>query len=296
MRDDDYNRLQPLIEYCKSPDNFYNTAMDSVNKNQIRLTLVRSLAITDRLNHLIEDLPPELPVIPLKGMHLIKSVYPSGVRPLGDIDLLVKLKDLPIIEKVLRDHDYRPWYKGVPRQIHLRLAGKIAYTRTSNDVNFDIHWQLGPYPFLGRVSVDALWENAVFWEEGKSLKKLKDEHLLIHLCLHLFQHVHENWMVSCCDIAALIHHNNNALDWDIFTSLVKSWGVSLPVLYSLHKSIKLFDSQVPASVINYLQTTPVSPREQAIYANWLRMNTSWQRYLIEVRTTPNWLKSIFKHD
>ncbi|MBI3798298.1 MAG: nucleotidyltransferase family protein, partial [Deltaproteobacteria bacterium] len=51
-----------------------------------------------------------LQVILLKGGALIKTVYREqpGLRPLGDLDLLVRAEDLPGGEEVLRLHGFRP--------------------------------------------------------------------------------------------------------------------------------------------------------------------------------------------
>jgi len=283
----------PLIKFCQSPDSFYKSDMDVTLKSQIRLNLVRNLAVNDRLNQIASDLGPGVPLIPMKGTYLDQFLYPPGIRQIGDIDLLLRLNDLPIVEEAVRGYGYQPCYKKVPRRVHLNLAGKLSYTHPQfAEIPIDIHWQLGPFPFLGRVPIELFWNQASRWADSLNLLTIKPEYLLLHLCLHLFSHIYDNWLVSCCDIAAVLHGWKNNVDWNRFIEVTGELGLSLPVLYSLEKAALLFNIVLPNSLLNEIRSIPVSDHNQAVYSKWMRLQRPGQRYLMEVTTTPNWIKRL----
>lgn len=81
---------------------------------------------------------------------------------------------------------------------------------------------------------------------------LSPEDSLLHSCLHLFQHCQDGWLASSCDIAELIHHYEDRLDWKAFLNRVFEFNVCLPVQYSLQKTFTLFKPPIPSFVLKEL--------------------------------------------
>ncbi len=100
----------------------------------------------------------------LKGADILPRLYGVwGLRPMVDADLLVRERDLPAIDRVLRELGYLPQIDGNPayhnpdRALALDLATEIWYTDDQEGI-----WQraaqrhLGDLPVLGMGADDLL--------------------------------------------------------------------------------------------------------------------------------------------
>lgn len=111
-----------------------------------------------------------IPCILLKGADLLSRLYGVwGLRPMVDADLLVRERDLPIIDRVLLDLGYRPQIDGNPAYhnpgsaLALDLVTEIWYTDDQEGIwqravprNLGNLGHLGDLPVLGMGAEDLL--------------------------------------------------------------------------------------------------------------------------------------------
>ena len=96
-----------------------------------------------------------IPTIVLKGAYVAEAVYKNiALRPMSDVDILVKKKDLPAVEKILLKLGYDP-----PE--HPRMQNKTRYSRVPfhklGGIGIEVHWIRRPD---GRRLVDRSRDGA----------------------------------------------------------------------------------------------------------------------------------------
>lgn len=278
---------QPLLHFIReNGDIDYSTFKDDL-KNITREIGVRNMYIQNRLYDLMDSFEREgIQAIVLKGSHLIHAIYPFGVRPIEDIDLIIEREDWLMADRLIRELGYEDTARGMDLWTHMAFSNKLTYINQTHPViPIDIHFSLGPYPYLGRLSHALLRENTETIETPRGrLTVLKPEVLLIHLCLHLFQHHFENWQVSCCDIVTVIRKYGDRLDWNKFHRLVRSNRLSLPVDYSLQKARELAGIEIPASAEAGIGR--ISLFDKYVFKSSQKQKSGFDRYFLQFITTP----------
>ena len=171
-------------------------------------------------------------VIVLKGAHLAEIVYGNiGLRPMCDVDLLVRKDDLSKAQRRLMEAGYYPFNNRLPLDIHWSIEHNIV----------------PPLP----IDVEELWERAEACSiADQNVLVLSPEDLLLHLCIHLsFHHLFSFAALrTLCDIRETIRHYATRIDWGIVGERAKEWKVSKGVEISLLLARKLLDADVPDTV------------------------------------------------
>lgn len=129
----------------------------------------------------------ERPWVVLKGPVLSELAHPvPGLRPYGDLDLLVDPQDLEDVVHVLQgldwrlqDTNHRLLQRAVPGELHLR---------SPSGIDMDLHWSITNARAARQwlpVSTSHLLARRVVRSVGRlQLPTLDDVDLLLHLCLH----------------------------------------------------------------------------------------------------------------
>lgn len=234
------------------------------------------LSATLRMKELINMLgclrDKDIETILLKGAALTMTVYRDlGLRPMQDIDLLIRRDELARATATLCDLGYQRYRPlGPPAQARTDdFHGEVAYVKNCGfTVAIEPHWTLGhKYPYSGRINVDGLWQRAKRARfKGVDAPVLCPEDSLIHLCLHLFQHGQDFWLVPACDIKALVDHYKDSFGWKSFLDRVFKFHLCLPVKYSLVKTSELFHAPVPGYVWEELNAYKPAKSEKRIFS------------------------------
>lgn len=255
---------------------------------------VRNMLISRRLATVLDRLA-EAGVFPIvmKGAHLIRTVYPFGIRPIEDIDLLMDRRDYAKADAVLQSLGYQSTVNGMDVWTHVEVSNKVTYLNGGQPlIPVDVHYALGPYPYLGRLSHETLLPHAnTVRADGTDMRVLETEMLLLHLCLHLFQHRHDHWHVSAHDLAAVTALWEGEIRWDRFVGHVEQYALSLPVLRAFEMAAGLAAIRIPESVTEKIRRLPVSRAERRIYRASLAMAGGMDKYLLQFLTLPGpWRK------
>lgn len=192
-----------------------------------------------------------IPVILLKGIALAELVYESiALRPMTDIDLLVKAEDIWKIDKALS----RLGYEGnisqysesyEPRIEHVTYVNKHAHTDTPSVI--DVHTRifelsdLDPWINASRVTIDST-----------DALMLGAEDLLLHLCAHIdydLLRCGESRLLCWYDIAEVLKHYKEELDWDYVIQTSQEQQVGKAVHRILRSTVEWFDVHVPAEAL-----------------------------------------------
>ena len=179
-------------------------------------------------------------IMPLKGLLLRELVYPEpGLRPSGDIDLLVRSPAIKHAEAVLQSLGYNPdesqhpknWYQ--PQNCH----HLVPYRLPDRDVLVEIHWDLAPPRTQLDMNIEAIWRRAAPGNlAGCPVYLITPEDLLLHICLHAFSWVQTvpsrtlPRLHRLIDIAEVLRKYKTQLDWDFIHDTAQKWEIR-PVLY-----------------------------------------------------------------
>jgi hypothetical protein len=241
-----YHRLRTFHSDVPIPANAMGRLRQAYLDN-----VARNMGLYHKLGKVLELFRRDnISVIALKGVHLATVVYRNiALRPMGDIDLLVKQTDLLRVQEILVEQGY------------IASKEEIGCSRThlppykkKDSLNVEIHFHIVGPPFSLRVDVEKLWVSAqVRSIQGIEVLTLCPEDLLLHLCMHAgFHHGFDNGIRPLFDISHTIEHYAEELDWEQLLDRSKEWGVSKCVYLSLFLAKRFAGASIPGQVMKKL--------------------------------------------
>jgi hypothetical protein len=246
-----YHSLRPLFAGPAVPQ-----AVQQRLKEAYFLSAARNMRIyRDLLKILRSFNAAGVSVILLKGVHLAEIVYGNiALRPMGDVDLLVKDVDLLRAHEMLVAQGY-----AAPHSNMGNTLGNLPHYIKTNSPIIEIHYNIVGLPFSRRFAVEELWERArPVAIQGVDTLTLCPEDLLLHLCVHTaIDHGFENGLMPFFDIARTIDHYRNEIDWNMLLHRAGQWGLRSCVYLVLSLSKKMTGLSLPAQL--YAKSMPDSP-------------------------------------
>ena len=197
----------------------------------------------------------QIPVIVLKGPHLAELVYRDrALRPMSDIDLLVRKRDLKRACDELYDLGYE-----TSRQFSIEAETKLhpdlpAFHRGGKCI-VELHWNLEMPTSPFRIDLEGVWERAqhVRIAEVDTLV-LSNEDLLLHLCIHAsYHHRFTFGLLPLVDIAETIMCHRERINWLKLQMLSEEWGVGRCVYLTLYLAHELLKADVPRQFLRALE-------------------------------------------
>jgi hypothetical protein len=165
-----------------------------------------------------------LQVIVLKGAALIERVYGGhlGLRPLSDVDLLIKASDLPFIDQALRQRGFHP-----------DSPSSMFYT--NGPLAFDLHTSLINEERVRRKGLAFSFDAEAIWQEASPLSD-RDSTLLVlaappqflHVVIHALKHSFSRlmWLVDLGLIARRV-------EWPELVDRARAAAALRPLAYGV---------------------------------------------------------------
>lgn len=197
--------------------------------------------------------------IALKDVHLARQIYPDlGMRPLGDIDLLIRRKDYQRVAAVLGDLGFLS-LPSADIPFTLKYASAQDFRRPSDNVWIDVQWNIldrewdvcgeGEFTFKS----EDMWRGATQTTiDDYQLRVPRPEDMLFHLCLHLEGHSYSE-LILFADIAELLRHSDAGFSWDYFIELTRRYKAESSVYYVFRLVQHLFQVPLPHFVLRELE-------------------------------------------
>lgn len=223
----------------------------------------RSMRLYGELSDVLRVLRGDgIAVIVLKGAHLGEIVYGNrALRPMGDVDLLVRKTELSKVAARLVGLGYRvrghPPMEGAYARHH-HLPPLIKAGGVKMDVHWTIHHPTAPFS----IDVEGLWRRArPATIAGVEVLVLSPEDLLLHLCLHgSFSQQFGLGLRCICDISGSIRHYRDEMDWEQVEHRAHKWGVGKYTYLTLRLAKELLDTAVPGNVLDSLKPEGFNPQ------------------------------------
>jgi hypothetical protein len=217
----------------------------------------------DRLFGVVEEVAPVLraagaEAVALKDLQLAAELYPErGLRPLGDLDLLVRREDWDRAAAALDDLGFEPTI-GADRPYARKYAVGQHFRRVSDETWIDLQWNVmqreWDFHGAGAFTYDGeqMWADAVAMiGVDFELRAPRLEDMLFHLCIHAEGHFYSE-LILLCDIAELVRRHRGSLDWSRLVALGERYGVESSLYHVLDVVRHLLDAPVPGDTLTSL--------------------------------------------
>jgi len=212
-----------------------------------------------------------VPVIVLKGAALIETVYGNlALRPMGDVDLLVRGRDLAATRQTLGGLGYEVRRIETHPGVVAEYENEVAFCKPGKlDTWVDVHWGLFDSPYYqDRIAMDWFWESARPAPIADvTALVLGPEALLIHLCGHLALHHMHTGLLWWYDVAEVLAAYRAEIDWPALLAHTQEYGLLLPVRTVLSRAVDEWGAAIPADVMHALRSLRESRVEQRIFAD-----------------------------
>lgn len=175
----------------------------------------------------------ELQPIVLKGAALSRWLYPSpGLRPFGDVDLVIHAADRAAASAVLTTAGYA---EALPETAAFRdtFTCETVFNRISSPrLSVDLHWHIiNATRYRRRIPIEWFWERAQPLDFGSVTGLVFNPTAqLVHLALHLgLHHASAPRLIHLYDIALLVHKYAAVIDWRAAATFAQTTEIARPV-------------------------------------------------------------------
>ena len=189
----------------------------------------------------------------LKGIYLAENIYKNiALRPIADMDILIKREDLPKTNEILRSLGYivPSNYADFLLKKETTPINSLVYNKPGVYFFLHLHWHIInlTWPLdsvIGMIDMDRIWSSAEpTMIDGVECLSLSPHHLLIYLAHHGFSHCF-NRLILASDIFEFLRCNQDTLDWDLVIKEAERLNLSLVLYYSLCFSSYQLRSKIP---------------------------------------------------
>ncbi len=244
------------------------------NTSALNLLIYRELA---RLLKLSADQTLAPPIL-LKGGALASSLYESiALRPMCDLDLLVRPEDLERFLEVARELGYRrlspEMAPGLSAATHYQIA---LGGGPANTVLMEFHWSLvGGHSDLRAPDLGWFFEQTESWSPPSELadttcsaaRQLTPTALLLYLSAHaILQHgdpaARAIWFY---DLHKVVRERDRDIDWETVVEKAQAFGWSGTVHRALERARELFGTRLPVEALGSLARTSASEGKSAAH-------------------------------
>jgi hypothetical protein len=288
--------VAPLLYHAVRGEGLLPSTVEQTLRGDYFANASRNVLLLRALEDALQALEREsVPVITLKGAALAETVYGNvAVRPMGDLDLLVRERQVPTAARVLLELGYRSGQRG-PFDVQDIHSNQLLLRRgdSSSEV-IEIHWQLFWFPYYRRVvPVEWFWTTALPVDLGKTegLMLAPEAHVL-HLCGHLLHHHGSDgafrllWMH---DVAALVMYYAKEIDWEEVLDRAQAYQLVQPVQQILTRVKAIWSVPIPAEVMGRLRGMRPSPGERQALEWLTETSASMETYaLAGLASMPTW--------
>jgi hypothetical protein len=201
----------------------------------------------------------KLQIIVMKGAALAEAVYGNlALRPMADVDLLVKNEDLHQVDGLLKKLGYSPADRSVDDvDFTSTCLTTLDYRNPAkNAPSFHIHWHfvnstIPNESYINHIKMDDIWQDAVKTSiAGTDAWIMAPHHLIIHLSEHALRVTHSLSKLSFfCDIDRAINYYGKALDWDLLIQDTLKFNLNKMVYTTLYFSAYFIKAKVPGDVL-----------------------------------------------
>ena len=247
--------------------------------------LANNILLYQRLGRVLDFLREEnIKVIVLKGAALAEEVYGNlALRPMYDVDLLVRKEDLPQVDKKLRLLGYSTQENYLDR---LKTCDNsylnTIMMRNSMSPPLHLHWHLvnstiPNFTYSSKIEMEKIWQEAIpVRVAGVESLVLSPHHLLIHLSEHALKPSHSlGKLIFLCDIHEAIRAYRDRLNWRLLKEEAFRFNLNRQVYHCLNLASQVLEAEVPEDILDKLKPKNTGYLERKFLTSALRPKASY---------------------
>jgi hypothetical protein len=260
----DKHGVQPLLHQALAGLDQAVPAEELLKLRQaFQTNLHKSLLLSRELIRIVDHLAAHsLEAMPYKGLALAEVLYGDiALRQSGDIDLLIRARDLPRIRDAVRDLGYTPQvaFSEPHERAYLKTGYEFAFDGAAGPNLLELQWAIIPRFYAVDFDMDGVFQRAITLNvAGHPMRTPSREDLFLVLCVHAAKHV---WgrLVWLCDIAQLM--NVADLNWNWIGAQARNLGIVRISRVTMLAAKGLLQAEIPATAE---QSLPVDPAAAAL--------------------------------
>ena len=204
------------------------------------------------------------------------------LRQFGDLDVLVRGCDMPVLFEVLSDDGFDRRFPEPRPGFDQRFTKSVCF---AGEVEIDVHRTIAEGPVGNRIPVVDLWRDSVPFEVGNvEVRALANDERFIHACLHTVLAAPPARLSSLSDVARGLV--GDLVDADRVAEIGARWGVSAVVDRAVSTAIAELWRPVAIDP-NWTTTSPVSLMDSVMIESHRRRETSSAaRAVLSLATLP----------
>jgi len=218
-------------------------------------TLAQNIRLYNELERILNGVAHKgVEAVVLKGIPLCQCLYQDlGLRPSGDIDLLIRFDDLVRLCPSLRSMGYLPTGEDI-QELARRNWFKTGFLKKNGfPVSLEIHWNW-VQPTRARPNIDRMWARSrTTSQDGLSVRLLSYEDMLLYLCAHLSYHSFDLRLIWMCDLYEIISQKGSTLDWSYIFKQASQQRLQTPLFVTLDYLRSVFGADIPANVLKEIK-------------------------------------------
>ncbi|MCO6452367.1 MAG: nucleotidyltransferase family protein [Caldilineales bacterium] len=205
-------------------------------------------------------------IVLLKGAALAATIYGNAaLRPMMDIDLMVDQKTVNAVVQQLAEMGFYASHDEPRPGSHLAFESQMRFQRDdSTRTLIEVHWGLFDSPYYQALDDMAWWRQSTreALVGNSSILVLGPEAQILHLCAHMSLHHHALVWLWLHDIAELIFHYENEIDWTELFTQARGMNLLMPLQQVLPQVIANWQPPVPVELVEELRL--LSPQSQEL--------------------------------
>jgi hypothetical protein len=212
----------------------------------------------------------------LKGAALMVQCYgDSGLRPMVDVDVLVRTERAREAAEVLRRSGWRP-APGPSLADQMPITPGTIFDDEEGG-SIDLHW----HSLWAPAREDDFWDAALPIEIGDAptLGQCHPDHLL-QVCVHGIWSGTRQPVRWLADATMVLRSAGAGLDWDRVVERARARSVTLPMAAALRVLRGTLAAPVPEGVLRSLERTPRGGIERAVHWGWTGPPTRARRAVV----------------
>jgi hypothetical protein len=217
-------------------------------KQRNQTNLHKAMLLSRELIRIVDHLAAGgVEVLPYKGLALAEAVYGDiALRQTGDIDLLIRARDLARAREAARGLGYTPHAElsAAEERAYLKSGYECAFDGAAGRNLLEVQWAILPRFYAVEFDVDGIFARAVTLPvAGREMKTPGYEDLFLILAVHAAKHV---WgrLIWLCDLARIMERPD--LDWDWIWGRARSLGIVRMVRVSMLLASQMLGAEIPA--------------------------------------------------
>lgn len=263
-------RLLPLLYHNLCLHHVRHPAMEALKEEYVRTWCDNQLLFHAASDLLRSFRAAGVETLLLKGAALALSVYgDSGLRPMSDIDILVRPQHAALAIRLLGEAGWESKYKLPEALIPYEQAVEF---RDGRGGRCDLHWGI---LLDGRQEIgdEDFWDASVPVElNNVPTGALNPTDQLLHVCVHGAAWNDMPPVRWVADAAMIIRTAGHEIDWERLIDQVRKRRLMLPMRDTLGYLRQLPGVPVPAEVVQTIEAIPATYLEHTLYRIRVRPN------------------------